>query len=560
MAQRRLRILIGARDRASRVLRAIGRSASALGRRFALVGTAAASLAVVGLGLLIRSQLKTIDSTAKLADILGLTSEQLVGYQRAAELTGVDTNALGKAFARMQKNIGDAVDGLTTAQRAFDKLGVSTDDLLKLNTDEQFKLLADRLIEIEEPAIRTQVALDLFGKAGLQIVKLAEVGSKGLAEFQERTAELGATFNRLDAAKVEAANDALSDMRLAFIGIGRTLAIALAPTIQAFADNTTNAVAGVSRSIRDNMQRAQEFVVRAFTIAEFAVKDWRNVVDLAFTNVSLTIAEFQDDVAISIASGFEIAMFKSREILLRFGVFFDGFLAGLLNIGKRISDGFAKPLAIAILLFKQKAGRITVDELNAALDALPEQFRGLEEFRTKQAQEAAARRINAQGELNKILQENEKEHVRKLGEIAATGESKRTRDLKRRAESLRSATFGLELQETLGRRLAALGEAPELGLLARAAAGLGEPGAADVPVAAGGAARRGAAAVTGRFLTGVQAARREEDRSLTELQELNEKQREANKIADRALLVLEGLSTSVLRGQSLTGSNLEATA
>lgn len=561
MATRRLNILIGARDRASRVLRAIGRSASALGKRFALVGGAAAGLAAVGLGLLIRSQLKTIDSTAKLADILGLTSEQLVGYQRAAELTGVDTNALGKAFARMQKNIGDAVDGLSTAQLAFDQLGVTTDELLALNTDEQFKLIADRLREIEQPAIRTQVALNLFGKAGLQIIKLAEVGSVGLTEFQKRTAELGATFNRLDAAKVEAANDALSDMKLAFIGIGRTLAIALAPTIQQFADNTTNAVAAISKIIRKSMNEWQEIGVRAFTRIEFAATNWRDVVKLAFASVQLKISEFQDDVAISIAAAFEIAVFKSKEILLRFRVFWDGFIADFFTVRQSIIDSFAGTLAGFVLKFKRGLGQITEDEFQAALKALPGQLEGIEMLRAAQAKESAKRRIAEDTQLNKDLLVLREQLNKSLALIADQGASKRTQDLEQRIKAARSVLSGADFESVVAGRLDALAKLG-LGQLAQAAiAGdVGRAGGVAGAAGVGGPARGGGTSIEGRFITGVAQARAEEDRSLSELEELNKKQLESNTIASRALLVLEGLSTSVRRGQPLMGSGLGSLA
>jgi len=61
-------------------------------------------------------------------------------------------------------------------------------------------------------------------------------GGAGLKEYKEFVEKTGYAFSRLDAAQVEAANDALENVRVTMAGIFRTGAIELAPYIETIAN------------------------------------------------------------------------------------------------------------------------------------------------------------------------------------------------------------------------------------------------------------------------------------------------------------------------------------
>lgn len=203
-----------------------------LGRRTAAFGAGMTLAAGGALAFFTRRAMGTIDQTAKLADVLGLTTEQLAGYQQAARISGVETGSLNTGFRRLMKNVGDANDGLSTSIRAFDKLGLKAADLRGMSTDELFKTVADRLGGMTNQVDKASVALQLFGRSGLDLIKIAESGRSGIEAWQREAERLGIAFNRVDAAKVEEANDAITRLNVAFQGFMNRVAIKLAPTIE----------------------------------------------------------------------------------------------------------------------------------------------------------------------------------------------------------------------------------------------------------------------------------------------------------------------------------------
>lgn len=221
-------------DKARTKLTRFASGVSAAAKKVALFGVALATAAAVALTAMVKSSFSTIDATAKLARSLGLTTEQLIGYQHAASIAGLESADLSKAFIRMEKNISDANLGLTTAQRIFGEeagLGLDFKKLIKLSPDKQFKTIADALSQMTVTANRTRVALDLFGRSGVKIIELMKDGSAGLVKMSREAHRLNLEFSAFDAAKIEEANDAMTSLGAAIKGATQKLAVGLSEAI-----------------------------------------------------------------------------------------------------------------------------------------------------------------------------------------------------------------------------------------------------------------------------------------------------------------------------------------
>src|SRR5258705_12004769 len=107
----------------------------------------------------------------------------------------------------MLKNIAEAEQGGGSAADTFRQLGLDAKTLADSSPDEAFKLIADGLLNIENPAQRASAMMDIFGKSGQSLGSLLMSGSKGIAAAQAEAEKLVLTFNRVDASKVAAAND-----------------------------------------------------------------------------------------------------------------------------------------------------------------------------------------------------------------------------------------------------------------------------------------------------------------------------------------------------------------
>lgn len=198
---------------------------------------------ISGIKGIVTAQSTFIDNQAKLADRLGITTESLVGLGHASDLAGVSTEELGDMLEKLQKNLGaDAEDGGKMAA-SLAKLGLNAEKLKSQSIDETFMQIADVVSGIGDPLKRSAVMLELFGKSGQKLTNTMLAGRAGIRESVEEAKRLGMTFSRVDAAKVEAANDAFTRLKGAIAGVGNIITIGLAPFIEAATKSLTAFIA-----------------------------------------------------------------------------------------------------------------------------------------------------------------------------------------------------------------------------------------------------------------------------------------------------------------------------
>lgn len=184
----------------------------------------------------ISSASESIDATAKLSDRLGLATEDLTAYQHAASLAGVSDEKLAAGFSKLQVTLSKAANGIGPAAETLKALDLNPKALLEGGLDSAIKSISDALVGIENPADRARVATELFGKGGMELLPLLMEGSAGLNEMAAEAEMLGLSFDRVDAAQVEAANDAITRAKGVFTGFIQQVAIQLAPMIEVAAN------------------------------------------------------------------------------------------------------------------------------------------------------------------------------------------------------------------------------------------------------------------------------------------------------------------------------------
>ena len=222
---------------------------------------AAAAIAFFGaraLGGYVKRTLQAIDATAKLADRVGESTENLIKLQHAAEITGAGSGKLAAGMDVLQKRLGEAAIGMGEGAAALDVLGLSVDALLKMSPADQFKAIADATSQLSSKATQAAVTAKLFSRANQDLVNTLALGRKGLEEMGAEAEELGITFSRDAAAQVEAANDAMTRLKGAAQGLGNALTIALAPALEKVAEVTVVAAKFWNQFATDVFSRAPE--------------------------------------------------------------------------------------------------------------------------------------------------------------------------------------------------------------------------------------------------------------------------------------------------------------
>jgi len=198
---------------------------------------------IAGVTYLVKQQMSAADAVGKLSDRLEISTEALSAWGHAAELTGTSVEALHKGLETFTRRIGEAQMGLGEARHGLEAIGVTADELVAQGPEQAFVTVAEAISGIEDASKRAQVAYTFFGRQGVGLMNLLMQGADGIEAMRKEAEKLGITFSRLDAAQIEAANDAITRAKAAMGGLARQVAIDVAPYIEAFADQFAEATA-----------------------------------------------------------------------------------------------------------------------------------------------------------------------------------------------------------------------------------------------------------------------------------------------------------------------------
>lgn len=245
--------------RAQKQLEAFGAGLRSIGTRLAGIGVAA----ITGL-------LGTAKAFSDMGDVLdkmsirtGVSVEALSELGYAAELSGADLETLESGVRIMQRTLGEAAQGTSTAVEALDRLGLSAAQLAGLSPEQQFKVLADRISKVSDPTLRAAIAMEVFGKAGTKLLPLMADGAAGIEAMQEEARRLGLTVSTETARDAAHLNDALGTLWKVLKQGVFTIGGALAPLLKDIAERITRIIVSATAWIKAN----RETVVWALKVA-----------------------------------------------------------------------------------------------------------------------------------------------------------------------------------------------------------------------------------------------------------------------------------------------------
>lgn len=189
-----------------------GSTSSMLGA-FAPIGAAVAGAFTVGrIAAFAKEVVDLGGSLTDMRDKTGISVEGLQQLKAAAELSGNTLDQVTGAVSQMQNRMAS---GDASAVTAIRDLGLSLDGLKNQAPDEQFRAIARAIAEIEDPAERTRIAIDLFGRAGADLLptlvsdidavaNATTVMSTDTAEALDRAGDAWTSFS--NTLKAQAAN------------------------------------------------------------------------------------------------------------------------------------------------------------------------------------------------------------------------------------------------------------------------------------------------------------------------------------------------------------------
>lgn len=211
-----------------------GVAASANTARLALIatGVGAAIAVVAGISSMVIKARELGEQFFEMSQRTGASTESLSTLKFVAEQSGLTIDQLESGMTKLARSAGAALqDPLSQQARLFTALGVTLVDTEgKMRpTDQLMKDMADKLVAIKSPGERAAVAMEVFGRAGTQLLPMLLEGSAGIQTMQDRAKELGLEMSGASAAAADQLGDKWDELTSLVGGLAVRIGGALVP-------------------------------------------------------------------------------------------------------------------------------------------------------------------------------------------------------------------------------------------------------------------------------------------------------------------------------------------
>lgn len=307
-----------------------------------LFGSVASSV-TNGVSSLVRygqAQAEVIDGQSKLAARLGMTYQEFSGLALAGDLAGVSAETVAKAATKADLAFVKAAGGSKTAQAAFSNLGLSMDDLGQMSAADRFSAISEAIAGLPTEAQRAAAAVQVFGKAGVELLPMFAGGAEGIRQAREQAEKLGLALTTAQGQDVEAMNDAITLAGKAIEGIVQQVTAYLAPAVQAVADTFTEMVgtaggANLGKMIGDGIMQAVRFMA---TIGDWLIGQFSAVFQY-LSDVGVywnTVVSLMGSVGQALYGAFKFFELVGNAIGLMFSDLFSGILSRMATLASYI--------------------------------------------------------------------------------------------------------------------------------------------------------------------------------------------------------------------------------
>lgn len=264
--------------------------------------TWSAAMAAAGVAIgahLVDKALEAIDAQSKLAQTLKTTSAGLAVSAKAADLSGVSFSSLEQATKDLTRRLSQAAAGAGPAKDALDRLHLSADELSRMPLDKRIETINQAIRDFIPPAQQAAVAGQLFGEEGSLAIQ--RMSPETIREARKEVEKFGLAISDVDAAKVEAVNDAMAGVRDVVKGLIQNIAVNLAPVIEALSKQFIQ-TATAGESMGKKADKAFGFIVEATAFVINAIDGVKRAFEVVADIIIHNFAFVKKQVTAAIAS------------------------------------------------------------------------------------------------------------------------------------------------------------------------------------------------------------------------------------------------------------------
>lgn len=200
-----------------------GRLESAFGGVRTALAALGGVVAVGQITSMVRTFIDAADALDDLAQKSGVAVESLSELQYAANIEGIGLDSLGDSFTKLSVNLQAGARGSKELQAAFSAVGISAKELSTIGADEAFRRIATAFEDAADGPEKAAVAVQLFGRAGADMIPLLNYGADGLRRAGDEARRFGLVVSSETARAAAEFNDNLVRLQASSQGVGYAL-------------------------------------------------------------------------------------------------------------------------------------------------------------------------------------------------------------------------------------------------------------------------------------------------------------------------------------------------
>ena len=233
----------------------------------------ASAAAITGIAAFAVKTVKDMGSTAEEIDNMskrtGLAAHQVSALRLAADQTSIPLATMETAMKKLAVNMTNMNDGGVKSQAVFKDLKLKFSDITKLSPDKQFFEIGNAIAKIEDPTKRTAVAMQVFGKAGTELIPMFGKGAMSMQDWIDKSEELGVNMDQVMVDRALAADQAFDDFDSSMKGLVQTIAVQFLPVVVDIMNKITPVLISIGKWIGDNKELVTQIALVAGGVLAF---------------------------------------------------------------------------------------------------------------------------------------------------------------------------------------------------------------------------------------------------------------------------------------------------
>lgn len=285
------------------------------------------------------------DNIDKMSQKMGISAQAYQEWDAVMQHSGTSIDSMQRGMTTLSKAAENNSD-------AFEKLGLTQEQVASMNQEELFAATIEGLQNMESGTERTVLAQELLGGSAKELGALLNTSAEDTQKMKDRVHELGGVMSD-EAVKASAEfQDNLQDLQTAISGVKRGITMEFLPACNDMMAGFTMLVAGEDGA----EEKIDEGMNKMVDAASSAISRLQEIGDVLFPKISEAITKLLPQI---MSLGAQIVVKLAEGIVKSLPSIVGGLVGSLTGIIQTIATDLAPELPV-----------IAVDLVTTLLDAL----------------------------------------------------------------------------------------------------------------------------------------------------------------------------------------------